>query len=274
MQPDTPYMAGRGRPSLQELGPDLLRVSPLRRMLSLVLPFGYAMGYFVLAAVGWWIPAVICLMALSFVTYGSVSHDLVHRSLGLGRRANDVLLTLIELLAFRSGTAYRLSHLHHHRRYPAEDDVEGAAAGMTLWGALVEGIHFQLKIFTWAWRQHPRRRFGLAIEGTLIAALYAMSALLLPWTPIPLLYAILMTVGAWIIPLITSYLPHDPGATDELHQTRAYRGVVLSVLAFQHLYHLEHHLYPAVPHQHWPELARRLDPFLRRAGVVPFRLWF
>ena len=46
------------------------------------------------------------------------------------------------------------------------------------------------------------------------------------------------------------------------------------MLALGHLYHLEHHLYPAVPHQNWPELARRLDPHLRRAGVRPVRLWF
>ncbi len=274
MPQPSPATTGRRRPSLQELGVDLVRVSPLRRTVSLALPFGYAIGYFILAIQGWWVPAVLCLMALSFVTYGSVSHDLVHRSLGLNRRANDVLLTLIELLALRSGTAYRLSHLHHHRRYPAEDDIEAAAAGMTLWGALVEGVKFQLKIFVWAWRQYPARRNRLALEGGLIATLYGTGGLLLPWTPVPFLYALLMTTGAWVIPLITSYLPHDPHAEDELHQTRAYRGTVFSILAFQHLYHLEHHLYPAVPHHHWPELARRLDPFLQRSGVVPLRLWF
>jgi beta-carotene hydroxylase len=83
-----------------------------------------------------------------------------------------------------------------------------------------------------------------------------------------------MVVGAWVIPLVTSYLPHDPGGEGELSQTRAFRGVVLAVLALGHLYHLEHHLYPAVPHHNWPELARRLDPYLRRAGVKPVRLWF
>ena len=31
-------------------------------------------------------------VALSFVTYGSTSHDLVHRTLGLSRRTNDLFL--------------------------------------------------------------------------------------------------------------------------------------------------------------------------------------
>ena len=68
--------------------------------------------------------------------------------------------------------------------------------------------------------------------------------------------------------------PHDPEGKDELRQTRAFRGRVLSMIALEHLYHLEHHLYPAVPHHNWPELARRLDPFFRSSGVRPLRLWF
>ena len=75
-----------------------------------------------------WIAAVACLVILSFITYGSVSHDLVHCNLGLSKRDSDRWLILIELLALRSGTAYRLADLHHHRRYPADDDIEGAAA--------------------------------------------------------------------------------------------------------------------------------------------------
>ena len=59
-----------------------------------------------------------------------------------------------------------------------------------------------------------------------------------------------------------------------LQQTRAFRGVVASVLALEHLYHLEHHLYPAVPHHNWPMLAKRLEPYLEKAGVKFVRFWF
>jgi len=83
----------------------------------------------------WWIPAVIALVFVSFYTYGSTSHDLVHGNLGLPRRINDLLLTITELIAFRSGHAYRAAHLYHHASYPAEDDIEGAAAGMPAWRA-------------------------------------------------------------------------------------------------------------------------------------------
>src|SRR5437773_6012050 len=86
-------------PSVRELGPDLRHVGPWRRRLSLALPFFWSGAYFGLAALGWWPAAVGALVALSFVTYGSTSHDLVHRNLGLPRSANDWLLCLMELLA-------------------------------------------------------------------------------------------------------------------------------------------------------------------------------
>lgn len=145
---------------------------------------------------------------------------------------------------------------------------------MDLPGVLLEGVRFQFKIFGWAWRNHPDHRPRLALEGGLILGAYLASIAALSWSVVPFAFAALLTVGAWIIPLITSYLPHDPGGQDEVHQTRAFRGVVLSLVAFEHLYHLEHHLYPAVPHHNWPKLARRLEPFFRAAGVRPVRLWF
>jgi beta-carotene hydroxylase len=262
------------RPTLRELGDDLTRISAFRRWFSVSIPFAWCGAYFVLASYEFWIPAVFCLVALSFVTYGSVSHDLVHRTLGLPKQVNNFLLVTIELLALRSGTAYRLSHLHHHRRYPADDDVEGAAAKMSLPLVLLDGVRFQCKLFVWAWQNHPRQRKQLALEASLILSAYFCSIAVLPWTVVPCVYAGLMTAGAWIIPLVTSYLPHDPWAHDEVHQTRAFRGRVLSIVAVEHLYHLEHHLYPAVPHHNWPKLADRLDPYFRAVGVHPVRLWF
>ena len=54
----------------------------------------------------------------------------------------------------------------------------------------------------------------------LIGAAVGLTAL----TPIFLVYVVLMVMGSWIIPLITSYLPHDPDGADELSQTRVFRG--------------------------------------------------
>jgi beta-carotene hydroxylase len=251
-----------------------LRVPAWRRLLTLALPFLWCAAYFSFAALGWWPLAFLAVVALSFVTYGSTSHDLVHRNLGLPRPVNDALLCVVELLALRSGHAYQAAHLHHHARYPHPDDVEALAARRSLLGAIAEGPVFQPRLWLWAMSNAPQARGWVVGEGIACLVLAGVAVALTPVTLVFAVYAVLVVLGSWVFPLATSYIPHDPRGEDELFQTRVYRGVVASVIALQHLYHLEHHLYPAVPHHRWPELARRLDPYLKRAGVRPIKFWF
>ena len=140
-------------PVHKELGDDLLGVSWLRQLVTLGLPFFAMACYWLFVWLGWWPLAVVSVMVLSFVTYGSSSHDLVHRSLRLPHRLNDFMLSLIELLSLRSGTAYRLSHLHHHQHLLADDDIEGATARGSLVGALASGPTTQLRLWLWAWKE-------------------------------------------------------------------------------------------------------------------------
>jgi beta-carotene hydroxylase len=261
-------------PSLNEIGRDLLVVPRWRLALTLTTPFALTALFFVFAARQWWIAALACPVLLSFLTYGSISHDLVHRNLGLPRRLNEVLLFAIELTAFRSGHAYRTVHLHHHAHFPANDDLEGAASKMTFWRALIEGPTLQPRLWLFAMKRHGRDRTWMIVEASLVMAMLAICIAVVPVTPLPLAYAALMIGGSWIFPLITAFIPHDPRGETELQQTKLFRGRVLSIVALEHLYHLEHHLYPQVPHHNWPALARRLDPFFERSGLVAIRLWF
>jgi beta-carotene hydroxylase len=79
-------------PALGEIGRDLLAVPAWRRAISLAFPFALPPLFFLFAARGWWIAALACPVVLSFVTYGSVSHDLLHRTLRLPHWLNETLL--------------------------------------------------------------------------------------------------------------------------------------------------------------------------------------
>ena len=259
---------------LPKLAPELMLITPLQRVLTLSLPFLFSVAYFFFATLKWWPPAVLSCIALSFVTYGSTSHDLVHRNLGLRRPVNELFLSLMELLALRSGHAYRAAHLHHHARFPHSDDIEGAAAGMSLLRTLFEGVILQARIWLWAVKHSRQQRLLIWLEGCGCLFFIGVSVILYAITPVFLVYVVLMIMGSWIIPLITSYIPHDPRGKNELLQTRLFRGKIASLIALEHLYHLEHHLYPSVPHHNWPKLARQLDPFFRTAGLKPIKIWF
>ena len=261
-------------PTIEELGVDLLRVTALRRLITLATPFVCVAAYVVLAHFRLWPLAVLSLMYLSFVTYGSISHDLVHRTLLLPRRWNEFFLTTIELLAFRCGHAYRLAHLHHHARFPHDDDIEGQAARMSFARTILEGVIFQPRILIWALVHREQHRHLILFEAAAVLAMFGACFAVLPWTPVFAVYAVLMVMGAWVIPLVTSYLPHNAAGETALQQTRLFRGKVASIIAMEHLYHLEHHLYPMVPHHNWPELARRLDPLFKAVGMRPIVLGF
>lgn len=262
------------KPSIKDLGFDLLTLTRFQLLVTILTPFVFFALYFVLAGRNHWIPAILCTMALSFFTYGSTSHDFVHENLKLNRRLNTFLLSLLELICFRSGHAYKLSHLHHHNRYPHEDDVEGAASKMTLIRSLFEGIIFQIKIYAWALHYHRTHKYYrlIVLEGTMIMLMIAFCIYSLSFTYIYFCYMCLMISGSWIIPLVTSYLVHTPEGTNELKQTRLFRGTFFSIIAVNHLFHLEHHLYPMVPHKNWPKLARRLDLYFKEQGLVPMEV--
>jgi beta-carotene hydroxylase len=257
-------------PTLEVLGKDLLEVTPFQRIWSILRPVFCAAAYFVFAAHGWWVPAVVAVAGLMFITYVSTSHDLLHRTLGFSRRVNDTLLAFTEMLVLRSGHAFRLTHLQHHRHFPQDDDVEGLVARLSWWRALLSGIGNQSRLFFWAWKRAAAKdRLWMTIEAAWAIGVVVVSIALFPTTKILLIYVILIVTSSWLYPLATVWIPHRVDGKDKLTQTHAVRGRLVPELFLQHTYHLEHHLYPAVPSYSWRELARRLDPFLRARGVEP-----
>lgn len=261
-------------PTLDELGRDLLHVSRLAIFISLVFPFILTLGFFIFSLLGWWLMALLCPVLISFFTYASVSHDLVHRTLGLPKALNEMLLCAIELLVLRSGHAYRASHFHHHAKFPADDDLEGAASRMPFFRALLDGFTLQFRIWRHAMRLGKADRLWICREGIAILVLLSLSLVAIPWTMLPAIYCGLVIAGSWVYPIMTSWIPHDASGTSELTQTRLFRGQVIRYLAIEHLYHLEHHLYPQVPHHRWPDLAKRLDPHFQKLGIPAIKIWF
>lgn len=259
-------------PSLDELGLDLLRVSSFERLWSIARPVLCIAAYVIFAWNGWWIPAVAAVAGVMFITYVSTSHDLLHRTLGFSKATNDVWLAIIEILVLRSGHAFRVTHLQHHRYFPEADDIEGEVARMPWWRALLAGVGNQSRLFMWAWpRANSIDRRWMLFEAMWVVVLSVASIALVRVTPIPFVYLVLVVVSSWLYPFATVWVPHRADGENVLTQTIAVRGRWIPALLLQHTYHLEHHLYPAVSSHRWPELARRLDPWLRRHGVQPIQ---
>jgi beta-carotene hydroxylase len=256
-------------PRLDGLGRDLLATTRRQRWLALTRPFLGLAAYAVAAWLGWWwlTPAIVFLIFIAVVT---VTHDVVHGSLGLGPRQTEWALFACGAVLLESGHAYRATHLQHHTRFPGPDDPEGDPARMSFWKAVLHGPIFLPRLWWWAYRRCrgcPHQWHWLLAEAGWVLAVSAAGVLLWPWTPAVLLYAGLAILGSWVYPLLTVHLPHHGYGPTPLTQTSSLRGRILPALFLELTYHLEHHLYPSVPSHHLPELARRLEPFFRQAGV-------
>jgi beta-carotene hydroxylase len=230
--------------------------------------------FVVVASLGLWWATPLVMFGI-FVAVVTVTHDVVHRCLGLRRRASDWALFVFGLVLLESGHAYQATHLQHHKLFPHKDDPEGYPANLSFSGAVLYGPVFLARLWWWAFRQaagHRMARAWLLVEAAVPVLAIAGGILLWPVTPALLIYAVMAVVGSWVYPLLTVYLPHHKYGDTPLNQTRTLRGRVIPAMFLELTYHLEHHLYPQVPSHGLAELARRLDPFLARAGVHPRRV--
>jgi fatty acid desaturase len=261
-------------PTLESLGGDLLLTTRRERRLALARPFiGLAAYGLALYAHLWWLTPV--LVFLIFVAVVTVTHDVVHGSLGLSRRQTDWALFATGSVLLESGHAYRLTHLRHHRVFPGPNDPEGDPARLTLIQAILCGPFFLPRLWCWAYAQTKPgsvQRTWLIAEAAWALAVIVAGVILLPLTPAVFLYSALVTGGSWVYPLLTVHLPHRQYGDTPLTQTHTLRGRIIPALFLELTYHLEHHLYPDVPSHNLPQLSRRLDSTLRRAGVRPRRV--
>ncbi|WP_328505359.1 fatty acid desaturase [Streptomyces sp. NBC_00391] len=259
-----------GLPTLAELGEDLLVTTRRQRIVALVRPGAGVLVFAGAVWLGWWWLTPVIVFGV-FVAVVTVTHDVVHRTIGLSPRATDWALFATGLVLLESGHAYRATHTQHHRLFPHPDDPEGHPAELSLLGAVCYGPVFLVRLWFWSYRRGRDRRWLVAEAVAPVAAL-AGGVLLLPYTPGLLVYTVMAIVGSWVYPLLTVYLPHHDYGDTPLTQTRTLRGRIIPAVFLELTYHLEHHLYPRVPSHHLPELSRRLEGHFAAHGVRPVRV--
>lgn len=266
--------SSKNLPSTEKIKKQLSPLSSIEKWSIVLIPFITISAYFLFAQLQWYPLAFISLCYLSFVTYGSCCHDLVHANFGWSRKTCNVWLSFIEVLLLRSGTTYRITHLNHHRHYPDyELDPEGRASYFSLARTLLEGPVFHAKLVLWSLKNgNNQDRRWIFIELIFLFSFWTIGIFTVKTFPALIIYQIMVTLGAWIIPLITSYLVHSPHEGESIRQTKLYRGIFFRVVALDHLYHLEHHLYPQIPHCRWTQLAKILNPYFEKAQIVAIRI--
>src|SRR5258708_5050740 len=98
-----------------------LQLQPAQQVIELLRPWLLFSLYLFTAAEGWWLIAVPLSVATCLAAFIQM-HDAIHRSLGVSKRAHDLIILASGLLLLKNGHGLQVTHLRHHGRCLQDDD--------------------------------------------------------------------------------------------------------------------------------------------------------
>lgn len=198
--------------------------------------------------------------AFFFLTGLRQVHNGFHQSLGTNRFLTWLSLYLNSVFMMTSIHAVKFNHIRHHKYCLSDEDYEGKSAGMTWYGSILYGpVHLFLihKVTLQMGNKYYKR--NVLIE---LLSISILAATVFYFKIDFLIYHILiMLIGECLMAFFAVWsVHHDTHDTPELARTQ--RSGWKNKITFSMFYHLEHHLFPAVPTIKLPELAKRIDEAL------------
>ena len=224
---------------------------------NLSIPFALISWY--LAFNGFYLFA-LPFSAFFFLTGLRQVHNGFHNSLGTNKFLTWFTLYSNSILMMVSIHAVKFNHIRHHKYCLTDEDYEGKSAGMTWYGAILYGpIHIFLihKITLQLGNKSYVKNVLFELFSILIFAL-----LVFYFQIHFLIYHIfIMILGEFLMAFFAVWtVHHDTHDYPEFARTQISKWK--NKISFSMFYHLEHHLFPAIPTIKLPELARRIDKVL------------
>ncbi|HEU4471019.1 MAG TPA: fatty acid desaturase [Flavisolibacter sp.] len=234
---------------------DLTRLSSGEMLIENNLTIPWAIISWMLAHFGYYLLA-LPFSALFFLTALRQVHNGFHYSLGTGRKLTWLSLYLNSILMMVSAHAVKFNHLRHHKYCLSEKDYEGKPARMSWWKAILYGpIHIFLIHKTGFKEGNRSYRRNMLIE---LASIVAFACAAIYFNLSFLVYhCAVMLAGELLSAFFAVWTVHH--GCDEHSIARTQRSGWKNFITYSMFYHLEHHLFPAVPTIKLPELARRID---------------
>ena len=267
---------------------DLHRLRPSWNLVAVLFAALWACTLWLMTAFPVWgvrIPGYV-FIGMLIHAMAVLMHEGIHGSLFRNRALDRGFGFVLGAPALFSATAYRVTHLNHHRHNrTALDPDEFTNVSKHRWivvflfyawglaGIIVYVFHVPIMALL---RGTRRQRMAVLLEYALLAIIYAgviLGALHVGCFPVVL--------HGWIIPLFFANLFGNFRGWAEHMMTRAGHPLIqtrtvtsnsfVSFFMCNLNYHLEHHLFPAMPWYHLPRLHRLLQDDYRQAGSVVYR---
>ena len=204
---------------------------------------------------GWWLLALVATFFF-FTAALRQAHDCYHRTLGVGVLATEIMLFFLSITMLCSTHAIRHTHLNHHRDPLGDSDVEGNWARLPWYQAILGGGLFSIAI-QWFGLMHGSRRNRILVAFDMLLIFAVIAAAFITMHPVLIYHVVVMILANTMVGFFAVWSVHH--GCDDVVYARSERHPLINLLTFNLLYHIEHHLFPAVPTNHLPVLAKRLD---------------
>lgn len=235
---------------------------------------------------GWAVPAVLLHGSFySFLGWAGAGHELVHRTVFRRRALNDIFLALFAFLTWNNYVYFRASHIRHHQKTVLGDQDGEVRLPQTLryrdwiWAMTLDlpALYRAVRITVenslgiirgqWGAQLFPdaaSRRAVTRFARVVLLGHLALAACFIATGHWPLL--LLVTFAPFIADWLNKVLALSQhfGMQSNVHDFRLNSRTVLlhpflAFLYWQMNYHIEHHMYPAVPFHQLKALREQLQ---------------
>lgn len=246
---------------------DLTHLSPTEIAKELLLSAPWLLVSLWLASQGWFVVALAPSFMFFLVGLRQV-HNAYHYALGISRRGCDWTMFALSALMLGSMHAVQINHLQHHRHCLEEEDIEGASARMSGWKAIAVGPLFPVRLHVNALRKARGASLRWIVAELVLTAIVIATAIFVHsrWLRY---HVAAMAIGQCLTSFFAVWTVHHDCKSGTPF-ARTLRGLLKNSATYNMFFHVEHHLFPAVPTCHLPQLAERLDraaPELTRLRV-------
>ncbi|GAB4388169.1 fatty acid desaturase [Albidovulum sp.] len=250
----------------------------LRRLAQHAALIAGAGGLIAAQVPGWWL--LVPLQGIALVFLFTLEHECTHRTPFRSAALNDAVGRVAGTAIFLPFSWFRAFHLAHHRftNLPGQDpeldspkpETVGQwlrhVSGLGVWRSQAAVI-LRLALGRERARYLPPRALPrMRREARAMLGLYALAAASLLWSP--------LVLWVWLVPLLVGqpflrlYLLAEhgdcPRVASMFENTRTtFTNRLVRFLAWNMPYHVEHHVFPAVPFHKLPELHRLMRRELR-----------
>ncbi len=234
---------------------DLVKLSTKEMLIENNITLPWLGASLLLAYFEWYLMAAPFSLVF-FLTALRQSHNGFHRSLGTGHFLTWVTLFGNSVLMLASMHAVKYNHLRHHKYCLEPQDVEGRTAKLKWYEALLCGPIHIWQIHAEALKGGSRDTRKRIILELIALTFFGAASIYFQWHFL-IYHIIVMCTGEILSGFFAVWTVHHDLEEHEIARTQ--RKGWKNRVSFSMFYHLEHHLFPAVPTIKLKELAKRID---------------